>query len=60
MLSPSQQNITSGGEDEFKDEYFSENEEQCHMDRMVWEKARLEGEMERTCPPFYDRQEQLD
>ena len=60
MLDSSAQNITSEGGDEFMDEYFSENEMQCHMDRLVWEQARLEGEVGRTCPPFYDRQEQSD
>ena len=55
MLKPTSQNASSNYGDDFKDEYISENEIQCHMDRLVWEQARLEGEVGRTCPPFYDR-----
>ena len=51
------QNISSEHGDDYDDEYFSDEEVQCHMDRLEWAQARLVGEVGRTCPPFYDRQE---
>ena len=57
MLTPLTPNISSEHGDDYDDEYFSDEEVQCHMDRLEWEQARLVGEVERTCPPFYDRQE---
>ena len=27
----------------------------CHLESLEWEKARLRGEVGRTCPPFWDR-----
>ena len=54
------QNISSEHGDDYDDEYFSDEEVQCLMDRLEWEQARLGegqvGEVGRTCPPFYDRQ----
>ena len=36
---------------------YSDEEVQCHMDRLEWEQAKLTGEVGRTCPPFWDREE---
>ena len=57
MMTPMTQNSSSEYDDyDDNDEYLSDEEVQCHMDRMEWEQARLVGEVGRTCPPFYDRQ----
>ena len=49
--------MTKNISSEHGDEYLSDEEVQCHMDRLEWEQARLVGELGRTCPPFYDRQD---
>ena len=55
MVTPMTKNISSEHGDEYDDECLSEV--QCHVDRLEWEQARLVGEVGRTCPPFYDRQD---
>ena len=57
MVKPVDQNISSEHDDDYSDEYYSDEEVQCQMDRLEWEQARLKEEVGRTCPPFYDRQE---
>ena len=57
MVMPMTQNNSSEHDDDYDDEYLSDEEVQCHMDRLEWEQARLKGEVGRTCPPFYDRQD---
>ena len=56
MVTPMTQNISSEHDDDYDDEYLSDEKVQCHMDRLEWEQARMMVEVGRNCPPFYDRQ----
>ena len=45
--------VVENNDDEY--EYYSEDEYQCHLDKRIWEEAKLQGQMDPSCPPYYDR-----
>ena len=52
-----EETVPSDQDEEYSVDLFSYEEVQCHMDRLEWDQARLKEDVGRTCPPFWDRQE---
>ena len=40
-------------EDDFN--IFSREEIECHQKRLDWEQAKLLGQVNKTCPPYWDK-----